>query len=228
MRTSYESFSEITRGASPGRVSYQSTPSALWSLSALCAVCVGAGAVSLVGLMAWAFGWSILVVLGLGGLAVLGGFCWGGLRLVDDERELLRRMVEGPEQPARVVESRTRPPVIVYGRKPPALPPSLAEEWPLLSRAEMQEARRSMVLSTFLRISYRTQDPTWETWRRMLLPDGSTMSEAEWSECCELMLRAGVAMRPYPRAPIRYCCELPEIRARLREVLAPALPAPED
>jgi hypothetical protein len=74
-------------------------------------------------------------------------------------------------------------------------------------------------LRYFLREVYGERGTTWRSWDGVLLPSGNRMAQPQWERYCDQLLRAGLASRAYPTAPLLLQSTYPEALRAFRELL---------
>lgn len=165
----------------------------------------------------------------MGGLAA-GGLAFGvaAVWVVVDDRRLLWFIAppspEPPVQPVPVIDTR-----LVYTNTGPRLTgkPELPLPDGIPSPAEREQARYLANLRAYVIHVYSTGDASWRTAERLTLPSGDRISRNDWQQWCDLLVRAGLARRPYDRAALQITSTYADARRALRELLVePGEPLP--
>ncbi|HEY75785.1 MAG TPA: hypothetical protein G4O00_06345 [Thermoflexia bacterium] len=71
----------------------------------------------------------------------------------------------------------------------------------------------------FLREAYDGRGTTWRAWDGVVLPSGRRVTRPLWEEYTERLLKAGLAVRDYPTAPLRLVSEYRDALEAFRELL---------
>ena len=71
----------------------------------------------------------------------------------------------------------------------------------------------------FLREAYNGRGTTWRAWDGVALPSGRRVTRPVWEEYTERLLKAGLAVRDYPTAPLRLVSDYREALEAFRELL---------
>ena len=71
----------------------------------------------------------------------------------------------------------------------------------------------------FLREAYDGRGTTWRAWDGVVLPSGRRVTRPLWEEYTERLLKAGLAVRDYPTAPLRLVSDYRDALEAFRELL---------
>lgn len=71
----------------------------------------------------------------------------------------------------------------------------------------------------FLREAYNGRGTTWRAWDGIVLPSGRKVTRPLWEEYAERLLKAGLAVRDHPTAPLRLVSDYREALEAFRELL---------
>lgn len=150
-------------------------------------------------LLALHWPWWLPLVVGGSTAAVV--FCWRCTVAEGDRRALLLWPIEAalgqdldqdgwigePEGPEVEVEPVAQDPRLIYVHSP----------------YKQQHDRGAADFRHFLRLAYGARGSSWRTWDGEPLPSGKVVTRPVWDMWCGRLLKAGLASRDYPTAPLQ-------------------------